>query len=349
MSYGTVTADLFRCIEQAQQGQVKVSSASRPNNLELGNALPTGKQLRKAPSEMEGIIGYDNYDIPAGYRRNNILHKWNLGIYYNASHESKYGLENQYMEKWGNDYFPASISPPGVIKPADNTSIVQRDICQRTDEVNEEDTNGRHYNHQAFINMQNNIVQCRMNRVRDQVVTPVTDEKNVFLDIHGKKKTSKSEEVNLATARLHFIFHSENSIDWNSFPNIKLIKSVLDSWIQFVQTNITQTAGGEEDTSKNVTHDCERIADCTLELPLKDYPLSKNYIRLLSFISGSEAKERQKNKMFDTQHGTNIIKEKMNIKYDGRKNKMNTKCNSRTPSATSNNHHSSKEKTKCYK
>jgi hypothetical protein len=48
MSYGTVTADLFRCIEQAQQGQVKVSSASRPNRLELENSLPTGKQLHKA-------------------------------------------------------------------------------------------------------------------------------------------------------------------------------------------------------------------------------------------------------------------------------------------------------------
>ncbi len=31
MSYGTVPADLIRCIEQAQQCEVKVSSASRPN------------------------------------------------------------------------------------------------------------------------------------------------------------------------------------------------------------------------------------------------------------------------------------------------------------------------------
>ncbi len=60
--------------------------------------------------------------------------------------------------------------------------------------------------------------------------------------------------------------------------------------------------------------------------------------------------------MFDTRHGNKIIKDKMKIKYDGRQDKMNAKCNKpsasptrRTPSATSNNHHPSKENTKCYK
>jgi hypothetical protein len=91
---------------------------------------------------------------------------------------------------------------------------------------------------------------------------------------------------------------------WNSLPDIKLSKRVLpDSWIQFVQTNITQTAGGEEDTTKNATHDSERIVDCTLELPLKDYPLSKNYTGLLSFSSRTEAKEREENEMFETPLG----------------------------------------------
>ena len=56
MSYGTMTADLIRCIEQAQQGQVKVSSASGPLRLEPQIMLPTGKQLRQATSETEGII-----------------------------------------------------------------------------------------------------------------------------------------------------------------------------------------------------------------------------------------------------------------------------------------------------
>ncbi len=45
-----------------------------------------------------------------------------------------------------------------VVKPADNTLIVQIDTCQRTDKVSAEDTNVRHDNHQAFIILQNNIV-----------------------------------------------------------------------------------------------------------------------------------------------------------------------------------------------
>jgi hypothetical protein len=97
------------------------------------------------------------------------------------------------------------------------TSIVQLDLFQRTDEVNKEDTNGTHDNHQAFINTQNNILPCRMNRVRDQVVTPVTDEKQI-LDIRVSRRvkgtTCKFEEVNLITAKLCFIFHSENSIEF---------------------------------------------------------------------------------------------------------------------------------------
>ena len=56
MTYETMPADLIRCIEQAQQGPVKVSSASGPLRLEPQNTLPTGKQLRKATSETEGII-----------------------------------------------------------------------------------------------------------------------------------------------------------------------------------------------------------------------------------------------------------------------------------------------------
>jgi hypothetical protein len=59
--------------------------------------LPTGKQLRKATSETEGIM----------------------------------------------------------VNPAGNTSIVQLDTCQQFDEGNKEDTNRKHENSQAFINMQN--------------------------------------------------------------------------------------------------------------------------------------------------------------------------------------------------
>ena len=259
-------------------------------------------------------------------------------------------------KKGGNDYFPASISPPGVIKPADNTSIVRPDICQQTDEVKEEDTNGRHDNYQAFINMQNNIAHCRMNKVRDQVVTPVTDEKNVFLNIHVKGTTNESEKVNLETARPHIIFLLENSIGWNSSPCIEISKSVLpDSWIQYVKTNNIQTAGGEEDTSENVIHDSERIVYCTLESPLKDNTLSKNYIGLLLFSSRIEADRKQGNETFDTPRGIEIIKDKMYIKYYDRQEKMNAKCYKpsasfarKTSSAASNDHNPSKENAKCY-
>jgi hypothetical protein len=60
---------------------------------------------------------------------------------------------------------------------------------------------------QASINLQNTNAQCRMNRGSDHVMTPVTDKQNVFQNIAVKGRTSKSEDVNLATARQHFIFH----------------------------------------------------------------------------------------------------------------------------------------------
>ena len=60
-----------------------------------------------------------------------------------------------------------------------------------------------------------------MNKVRDQIVTPVTDENKVFLSIHVKGTTNESEKVDLGIARLHVIFHSINSIGWNSYPYIK--------------------------------------------------------------------------------------------------------------------------------
>ena len=84
------------------------------------------------------------------------------------------------------------------------------------------------------------IAQWRMNRVRDQVWPGITP----GISGHSFKGTrSKSEEVILETAKLCFIFHAENSIGWNSFPDIELTRSVLlDSWPMFIQTNITQTA-----------------------------------------------------------------------------------------------------------
>lgn len=318
--------------------------------------LATGKQLRQATSETEGIkvmttIQFQLDTKATTFCTNGIL------VFITMHPVNPYSdFRTDVWKKGGNDYFPASISPPGVIKPADNTSIVRPDICQQTDEVKEEDTNGRHDNYQAFINMQNNIAHCRMNKVRDQVVTPVTDEKNVFLNIHVKGTTNESEKVNLETARPHIIFLLENSIGWNSSPCIEISKSVLpDSWIQYVKTNNIQTAGGEEDTSKNVIHDSERIVYCTLESPLKDNTLSKNYIGLLLFSSRIEADRKQGNETFDTPRGIEIIKDKMYIKYDDRQEKMNAKCYKpsasfarKTSSAASNDHNPSKENAKCY-
>jgi hypothetical protein len=188
MFYCTVTADLFRYIEQAQQGQVKVSSASRPNRLEFGKSLHTGKQLCKATSETVGTIVMTimifQFNTEATILCTNGI------LVYITMHPTNPNsdLRTDVWKKGGNDDFPASISPPGVIKPGDNTSIAQRDTCQQTDEVNEEDTNGRHNNHQAFINMQSNIVQCRMNRGRDQIFTPVSDKKMYFWTFMGKKQ-----------------------------------------------------------------------------------------------------------------------------------------------------------------